>query len=521
MQVDKLGPDPSEFEAKISQDNFKSIDQQVRIDPALKSEALNRRSEKLLKGLIGFGVVGQLALGGGLVAGGSLFVFGGGTLVVASAFATGGASILASIAILLVILGYRYYKKEKQKRLEELKVENLPVIYAALGINNPEAITPEIEKKFEEDYGHSLQTIVEKASNVMAEICLNGDLTEYGGLKLGGIDNATWRGEGKWKYVIKLDPQTRKINALYLGQQRTYGSFTKIAFSPTKVVILIPRKTLRSETELIQARNNIEYLLNFYSESSPDAKKYLPPLPEAVSSFKIHGRRRHVMLALEAQPVHEIFQDAPKTGDEIIKRLKIIRDVASGVYYMHQANMTHGDIKPENMLVNAREGVGQPHDFGGCLIFNDNVDIKKAKEMQSHKIITSTFCHLQDYILARDMAKTKLTTISEVTALEKAGDVYALGISMMTALVGRKNKLFPSKSYKTVNNRLTFTNAEAPERIHISCIPTNWPIAKKINDFLDVALNKNYKERMLVGEFVGKLDDIITELEGMGSGLTF
>ena len=51
---------------------------------------------------------------------------------------------------------------------------------------------------------------------------------------------------------------------------------------------------------------------------------------------------------------------------ENIKR--IFRDVCQSVYYLHQKNIVHGDIKPENLLMN-KDGQVKLCDFGSASLF--------------------------------------------------------------------------------------------------------------------------------------------------------
>jgi len=50
----------------------------------------------------------------------------------------------------------------------------------------------------------------------------------------------------------------------------------------------------------------------------------------------------------------------------------VLRQVLSGVEYMHEYDIAHRDLKPENLLINYEKNIVKITDFGSAKIFNEN-----------------------------------------------------------------------------------------------------------------------------------------------------
>jgi serine/threonine protein kinase len=510
------------------------------LDLNLKFEALCSRFEKISLGaVIGFFTGTGVALGGLAVTNAAL-AFSGATLTGTAIF-TGGLSLvgLAAITFLISVCVFLYKKRKNIQDLFTTKFqfnvpeaefmnyqrnEDLEAIHKALGITDE--ITQATKISFEKKHGRSLDEVVDAAARAVASVRFRKKTNVYGSLRLGSVYDPYWKGKGKWKYLVTIDEQSQQISKLFIAKQTAYGSFTKVATTLTNFALLISRKRKgeidRTERDQEKACGNIQHLHDFFKASQSrnyeEIKKYLPPLPEKVESIKLDGGVRPIRVVPEAISAGAIFKNEPKNGDvqEIIKRLKILRDVAFGVELMHEANMIHGDLKPENMLVDLTpEETARPHDFGGVCIIKDTDSLEEALNKIDHIAFTDLYTCYAD---VQHLAKFKtgfnffIQTKEDLVTYGRAKDVYDLGLCTVQALVGKKHP-FPIGAYVKNAKGQLFPNAEASQRTPIDCIPKNSPAGGKLHAFLDNALDKNFRKRMSEKDFVKALDEIIAKLE--------
>uniref|UniRef100_A0A0C9SA08 non-specific serine/threonine protein kinase n=1 Tax=Wollemia nobilis TaxID=56998 RepID=A0A0C9SA08_9CONI len=95
---------------------------------------------------------------------------------------------------------------------------------------------------------------------------------------------------------------------------------------------------------------------------------------------------------------------------------RYFRDVVAGLMYLHSHNIVHGDIKPENLLVdsNGRVKIG---DFSVSRSFEDNND--ELRRSPGTPVFTAPECCLG------------------LTYHGKAADVWALGVTLYCMVLGR------------------------------------------------------------------------------------
>ncbi|CAM6073619.1 unnamed protein product, partial [Sphagnum tenellum] len=111
-----------------------------------------------------------------------------------------------------------------------------------------------------------------------------------------------------------------------------------------------------------------------------------------------------------------IFEGSGPTGgigDAVSQRY--LRDVVAGLMYLHQHNVIHGDIKPENLLIGG-DGRIKICDFGvSCLCEDDNDEIGRSP---GTPVFTAPECCLG------------------LTYHGKAADIWALGCTLYCMVLG-------------------------------------------------------------------------------------
>ncbi|CAL0324219.1 unnamed protein product [Lupinus luteus] len=100
-------------------------------------------------------------------------------------------------------------------------------------------------------------------------------------------------------------------------------------------------------------------------------------------------------------------------GEETAR--KYLRDIVSGLAYLHAHNIVHGDIKPDNLLVN-RHGTVKIGDFSVSQAFEDDYDV--LRRSPGTPVFTAPECCLG------------------LTYHGKASDTWAVGVTLYCMILG-------------------------------------------------------------------------------------
>ncbi|KAL7226004.1 hypothetical protein ACSBR1_021197 [Camellia fascicularis] len=147
------------------------------------------------------------------------------------------------------------------------------------------------------------------------------------------------------------------------------------------------------------------------------------------------------------------------------KARKYLRDIVSGLMYLHAHNIVHGDIKPDNLLVTAA-GTVKIGDFSVSQVFEDDND--ELRRSPGTPVFTAPECCLG------------------LTYGGKAADTWAMGVSLYCMVFGKYPFLGDTlqDTYdKIVNNPLSL-----PDRVN--------PLLKNL---LEGLLCKDPRHRMTLG----------------------
>ncbi|XP_052185493.1 serine/threonine-protein kinase GRIK2-like isoform X2 [Diospyros lotus] len=98
------------------------------------------------------------------------------------------------------------------------------------------------------------------------------------------------------------------------------------------------------------------------------------------------------------------------------KARKYMRDVVSGLMYLHSHNIVHGDIKPDNLLVTA-DGMVKIGDFSVSQVFEDDND--ELRRSPGTPVFTAPECCLG------------------LTYHGKAADTWAVGVTLYCMIFGK------------------------------------------------------------------------------------
>jgi [calcium/calmodulin-dependent protein kinase] kinase len=134
----------------------------------------------------------------------------------------------------------------------------------------------------------------------------------------------------------------------------------------------------------------------------------------------------------------------PPGGIGEYKARKYLRDIVSGLMYLHAHNVVHGDIKPDNLLV-TRSGTVKIGDFSVSQVFEDDKD--ELRRSPGTPVFTAPECCLG------------------LTYHGKAADTWAVGVTLYCLVLGNYPFLGESlqDTYdKIVNNPLVLPDDMNP-----------------------------------------------------------
>lgn len=124
---------------------------------------------------------------------------------------------------------------------------------------------------------------------------------------------------------------------------------------------------------------------------------------------------------------------------------KYLRDIVSGLMYLHDHKIVHGDIKPDNLLV-TRHGTVKIGDFSVSQVFEDDND--ELRRSPGTPVFTAPECCLG------------------VTYRGRAADTWAVGVTLYCMILGQYpflGETLQDTYEKIVNNPLVLPDDMNPE----------------------------------------------------------
>ncbi|KAG4191799.1 hypothetical protein ERO13_A07G117900v2 [Gossypium hirsutum] len=124
---------------------------------------------------------------------------------------------------------------------------------------------------------------------------------------------------------------------------------------------------------------------------------------------------------------------------------KYLRDIVSGLMYLHAHNIVHGDIKPDNLLI-TKTGSVKIGDFSVSQVFEDDND--ELRRSPGTPVFTAPECCLG------------------LTYRGKAADTWAVGVTLYFIVLGKYpflGETLQDTYEKIVNNPLVLPNDLNPE----------------------------------------------------------
>ncbi|KAL5831171.1 hypothetical protein ACOSQ3_016598 [Xanthoceras sorbifolium] len=154
----------------------------------------------------------------------------------------------------------------------------------------------------------------------------------------------------------------------------------------------------------------------------------------------------HFYMVLEYVESKWVCEDSdPPRGVEENTARKYLRDIVSGLMYLHDHNVVHGDIKPDNLLV-TRSGTVKIGDFSVSQVFEDDND--ELRRSPGTPVFTAPECCLG------------------LTYHGKAADTWAVGVTLYCMILGKYpflGETLQDTYDKIVNNSLVLPDGLNPQ----------------------------------------------------------
>lgn len=163
--------------------------------------------------------------------------------------------------------------------------------------------------------------------------------------------------------------------------------------------------------------------------------------------------------------------------------LKIMHNILKAVYNLHRLNIAHGDIKPENVLINPKTYDIQIIDFGASCASNDNKLLKCTT--------TGTIQYDSPEIVKNILSGGKLVTIDTI----KSADIFSLGAVFYRLGNGRhyfSYKIDDEFKRKNLERAMVMINEMYNNNTKIFSMynENRYAIDERINEFIESLLVK-------------------------------
>lgn len=210
-------------------------------------------------------------------------------------------------------------------------------------------------------------------------------------------------------------------------------------------------------------------ITRFERESNAMEKLSHPNIVNVHDTMMVDGDHLIVMDYVSGGSLQDVLKQQGML--DIAYALKIAHDIASAMVFVHDEDIIHRDIKPDNILI-SREGIARLTDFG------------MARFTYMSRLTTKDLMLGSMLYMAPEQFKTGEAV--------KQSDIWAYGITLYEILAGEKPFLKPQDIIVT------------PQIPMVSMRPATPP---KVSEFIDKLLQKEVRNR------IPDFDNVKIELE--------
>ncbi len=234
-------------------------------------------------------------------------------------------------------------------------------------------------------------------------------------------------GAEKALYADNNDPKQCASITTCDGWKEKFSSFS--AYTESKVHEILqkspPHKNILRLTHLIHSGKPAVWVLKHLSPNSPGASSLLKEV-DMEDLFKCMHSPDVRKIQIAVQPRFSLdLLEAAENGLSKRRMISATRQALNAVTYLHEQGIVHGDIKPENYLVNRKKG--DIHvvlcDFGTALY------PEAPPELYSRPCGTPMYLNPQKLYRSVQKAPPELSK-EEYVRLQERGDLWALAMTI-------------------------------------------------------------------------------------------
>ena len=260
--------------------------------------------------------------------------------------------------------------------------------------------------------------------------------------------------------------------------------------------------------------------------------------------FKYDGKLYIIFDFIDNARDFKNFSDEYENGEATnntyyLNIFKALKDIASAIKYIHDKNILHLDIKPENMMITHYDGYkcedikGYLIDFGlSCLLDSEDNDLKCQKSYRGTPFFSAPeilFKATSEKYIQRFINCPILYEKLKDVDINKYTDIFEFGMTILSLIYTKID--FNSLSYilkmhemgienyiekynSKVLNTFTINTGESEYKLKY-----NFPIYSKedinilIKDLLIGMLNTNVEQRINIDQVIILINDIYNKLD--------
>jgi len=210
-------------------------------------------------------------------------------------------------------------------------------------------------------------------------------------------------------------------------------------------------------------------ITRFERESNAMETLSHPSIVNVLDTLFVDGDHLIIMDYVSGGSLHDMLKKQGKL--DVAYALKVAHDIASAMVLVHDEDIIHRDIKPDNILI-SREGTARLTDFG------------MARFTYMSRLTVKDLMLGSMLYMAPEQFKTGEAV--------KKSDIWAYGVTVYEILTGTKPFLKPQDIIVAPHVPVNIARADVPQ---------------KVSDFVDKLLEKDVRKR------IPDFDNIKIELE--------
>lgn len=236
----------------------------------------------------------------------------------------------------------------------------------------------------------------------------------------------------KETYYLGFDKKTQKVELLLLGELIGKGSFSKVF--AIQNIFNCTQEVIKEASSTVKARKEVEHSYKLLTNLHSQGRLWGIQAPDrCIGYFKIDAKQisfGSITEKYDTDYMNHIKQEVSSYQE----RLTEMHQLLGGLKLLHESGHVHGDLKPDNVLLQLTQEVLNLADFGGARQVEPPIPIHTLKAYS--RSFTPHYCSPNDFTWANKLAA--LGEYKELVELEKKRDVFSIGYILYMALENKE-----------------------------------------------------------------------------------